>query len=118
MKKDNDDFQITGEIISNSSGMEGVIYNEFDVTWFNNFGKDQERPRSFSKLPFDVENGEDDGLVSYEYNSNFFRCDEFTDSHKEKYHVVFGGCSETEGIGGNLNESWAYKLYLKLKEKY
>jgi len=119
LSKSIDNFEITKEIISNSSGLSDLIYNEFDVTWFNNFGQNRnEWPRKFSFLPFDVENGEDDGLVSYEYNSDFFRCDDFTNVHKERYHVLFGGCSETEGVGGNLNELWSYNLYLELKEKY
>lgn len=119
MSKSIDNFEITKEIISNSSGLSDLIYNEFDVTWFNNFGQNRNKwPRKFSFLPFNVENGEDDGLVSYEYNSDFFRCDDFTNVHKERYHVLFGGCSETEGVGGNLNELWSYNLYLELKEKY
>jgi hypothetical protein len=113
-----DDFEITKENILNSSGVIDVFSNRFDLTFFNEFGPDKEWPRKFTQLPFNTEQGEDDGLVSYEYNSDFFRCDNFTTVHKEKYHVVFGGCSETEGVGGNLNELWAYNLYLELKQKY
>jgi hypothetical protein len=113
-----DDFEITEDTISRSSGVVDVFSNNFDITFFNQFPPNQERPRKFSQLPFDHEGGEDDGLVSYEYNLDFFRCDDFTTLHNEKYHVVFGGCSETEGVGGNLNESWAYKVYSELKEKY
>jgi hypothetical protein len=119
LSKNTDDFNITIENISNSSGVNDVFFNMFDVTWFNNFGENKnEWPRKFTHLPYKVENGTDDGLVSYEYNSDFFRSDDFTDVHNEKYHVLFGGCSETEGVGGNLNELWAYNLYSELKEKY
>ena len=118
MSNNRDDFDITKENIINSSGVIDVFSNRFDLTFFNEFGPDKEWPRKFTKLPFNTEDCEDDGLVSYEYNSDFFRCDDFTNVHEEKYHVVFGGCSETEGVGGNLNELWAYKLYLELKEKY
>lgn len=118
MSNNRDDFDITKENILNSSGVIDVFSNRFDLTFFNEFGPDKEWPRKFTKLPFNTEDCEDDGLVSYEYNSDFFRCDDFTNVHEEKYHVVFGGCSETEGVGGNLNELWAYKLYLELKEKY
>jgi len=113
-----DGFHITKENILNSSGVIDVFSNRFDITFFNEFPPGAERPRKFTQLPFNTESGEDDGLVSYEYNSDFFRCDDFTTVHEEKYHVVFGGCSETEGVGGNLNELWAYKLYSELKEKY
>lgn len=118
MSDSRDDFEITKENILNSSGVIDVFSNRFDLTFFNEFGPDKEWPRKFTQLPFNTEQGEDDGLVSYEYNSDFFRCDNFTTVHKEKYHVVFGGCSETEGVGGNLNELWAYNLYLELKQKY
>lgn len=119
MNTKNDPFDITNANILNSSGTIDAFYNEFDATWFNNFGENRnEWPRTFTHLPFKTESGDDDGLVSYEYNSDFFRSDEFTKDHKEKYHVVFGGCSETEGVGGNLNELWAYNLYSELKQKY
>lgn len=116
-KNEKDEFEITDEIIANSSGVIDVFSNEFDITWFNNFDFER-KPKKFSILPFNTENAIDDGSVSYEYNSDFFRCDEFTAVHDQKYHVVFGGCSETEGVGGNLDELWAYKLYSELKEKY
>ena len=118
MTDNGDGFEITKENILNSSGVIDVFSNSFDLTFFNEFPPGEEWPRKFTKLPFNIEGGEDDGLVSYEYNSDFFRCDDFTTMHEEKYHVVFGGCSETEGVGGNLNELWAYKLYSELKEKY
>lgn len=119
MNSKNDRFGITGVNISNSSGISDAIYNEFDTTWFNNFGEDRsEWPRKFTHLPYRTETGEDDGLVSYEYNSDFFRSNEFIKEHKEKYHIVFGGCSETEGVGGNLNELWSYNLHSELKQKY
>jgi hypothetical protein len=118
LSKSVDDFEITEDIILKSSGVVDVFSNEFDITFFNEFPPGQEPPRKFSQLPFGHEGGVDDGLVSYEYNSDFFRCDDFTTKHSEKYHIVFGGCSETEGVGGNLNELWSYNLYLELKEKY
>jgi hypothetical protein len=119
LNKEREEFGITNCNILNSSGIIDAVYNEFDLTWFNNFGEDKSKwPRSFTHLPFRTEAGEDDGLVSYEYNSNFFRCDEFIKDHKERYHVLFGGCSETEGVGGNLNELWAYNLHSELKQKY
>ena len=101
--------------LSNSSGIRDVFNNEFDKTWFNNL--ENKNQRTFTIVPPEGPKVEDDGSVIYNYNSDFFRCDEFG-SNNSKYHVVFGGCSETEGIGGNLQETWSYKLYLKLKQKY
>lgn len=108
---------IKPNIIMRSSGILDVFSNNFDKTWFNLLPEDQKQQKKFTALPHEIKNGWDDGSVVYQYNSDFFRCDEFG-SNNSKYHVVFGGCSETEGIGGNLEEAWSYKLYLELKQKY
>lgn len=112
----NKDLDIDFNIIKRSSGINDVFFNLFDKTWFNNLTREEQEKRKFSILP--SENCVDDGLVSYEYNSDFFRCDDFTTVHDKKYHLLFGGCSETEGVGGNLNQVWSHKLYSELKEKY
>lgn len=59
---------------------------------------------------------EDDKSVTYKWNHLGFRCDEFKTSHDKK-HILFMGCSETVGVGGNLDEAWAYILYKKLSEQ-
>lgn len=46
-------------------------------------------------------------------NSSGFRSDEFKKLH-EQTHILFAGCSETFGEGGELDDSWAYKTYLDL----
>lgn len=53
--------------------------------------------------------------VRYYFNSLGFRSDEFTDSHNGE-HVLFAGCSETEGVGGNIESCWSYMVYEKLSE--
>lgn len=58
----------------------------------------------------------DDGSITYILNDDFFRCDNFKKEHDGK-HVLFAGCSETEGVGGNLEETWAYDLYKNLSIK-
>lgn len=57
----------------------------------------------------------DDGSVKYIFNSRGYRCDEFTAIH-EKKHILFMGCSETVGIGGNLDEAWPYIVYKELNK--
>lgn len=54
--------------------------------------------------------------VFYKFNSLGFRSDEFTDKHDGK-HILFAGCSETEGSGGNLDALWAWITYNKISEK-
>lgn len=51
----------------------------------------------------------DDKTVSYKYNSQGFRCDDFTNASEST--VVFAGCSEGEGIGGNINDTWPKIIY-------
>lgn len=57
-----------------------------------------------------------EGIYDHEFNSAGYRCDEFTSIHEEK-HIVFMGCSETQGCNQGLDETWAYILYNKILEK-
>jgi hypothetical protein len=56
-----------------------------------------------------------DPSVRYYFNSLGYRSDEFTKVH-EGEHVLFAGCSETEGMGGDLESCWSYMTYKKLSE--
>jgi hypothetical protein len=60
-------------------------------------------------------NYDQDDSVRYYFNSLGYRSDEFTNSH-EGEHILFAGCSETEGMGGNLESLWAYMVYKQLCE--
>jgi hypothetical protein len=51
----------------------------------------------------------------HEYNENFFRSDKFTKDHNGK-HILFMGCSETQGQGDSLENAWAYILYKKINQ--
>lgn len=52
--------------------------------------------------------------VEYKLNKYLFRCDQFTSTHKG-LHILFAGCSETFGEGGNISDSWSRKLYDQIK---
>lgn len=110
-------INFTLNTITNSSGVVDVFSNDFDKTWFSNLPQEEINKKIFTAIPFELKLGVDDGTVTYVYNSDFFRCDEFG-TYKSKYHIVFGGCSETEGVGGNLDQTWSHKVYSDLKEKY
>ena len=56
-----------------------------------------------------------DNSVRYYFNSLGYRSDEFTKFHDGE-HVLFAGCSETEGVGRNLDKCWSYMTYKKLSE--
>jgi hypothetical protein len=55
---------------------------------------------------------------NYKYNNYGFRCDDFTDYNQHKYRILFLGCSDTEGLGLPLKESWAYKLLHRINEDF
>ena len=51
----------------------------------------------------------------YKYNNIGFRCDDFVKYH-EGLHILFAGCSETEGVANKSEDVWAKVLYNKIKE--
>jgi hypothetical protein len=53
--------------------------------------------------------------VEYKYNQDFFRCDNFTKEH-DGMHVVFSGCSNTEGVGSNIEDTWSHMIYSNLSK--
>ena len=57
----------------------------------------------------------DDNKVIYKLNKHLFRCDNFTNEHVGS-HILFAGCSETFGEGGNIEDNWSHKVYQKLSE--
>jgi hypothetical protein len=52
-----------------------------------------------------------------DFNSFGFRCDNFIDTHNGK-HILFMGCSETQGSNHGLDEAWAYKNKRKRKRQW
>lgn len=84
-----------------SRGMQNTIRNEFDLSWHRGSNK-RITTISQSELGTGVI---DDKSVIYEFNSDFFRCEEFS-SEVGRPHILFAGCSQTEGIGGNLETVW------------
>jgi hypothetical protein len=90
--------------------VKALFFNEIDDTVrtpeekFINFGENPE-----------IKKIEKDENIRYEYNSLGFRSDEFTTDHDGK-HVLFSGCSLTEGVGGNLDSCWSYMTYSELSK--
>lgn len=63
------------------------------------------------KIPVEqILKGREDCKVEYRYNSEWFRSDEFTTRH-DGLHILFAGCSNTEGVGSNIEDTWSYLLY-------
>ena len=83
--------------------------NNFDKSWMEGLNQ-FEIDKVFTIIPPEGDI-EDDGRVTYKFNSDGFRCDEFKKDHEGKLHVLFAGCSETEGVGSPLDTSWAKMFY-------
>jgi hypothetical protein len=109
-------FQINLEDVDQlRSSADDVFMNRLDITWMKGLAPDNnDYSRVLSKLP--VEYTEDDGEITYIYNSSGFRSEEFTSQHENKLHVLFSGCSETEGFGANDGEFWASILHKSFRE--
>jgi hypothetical protein len=93
------------------------LFNDiFDKTWQRNLSE-KEKSTKFSIIPPELKAGAiDDKSVTYHYNEDFFRADPFTKNHDGK-HILFAGCSETEGVGGNIEDAWSHMLYNKISEE-
>lgn len=53
--------------------------------------------------------------IKYKLNNNMFRSENFKKNHQGT-HILFAGCSETFGEGGNIENNWTSLVYDKLKE--
>ena len=106
-----------------SSILNSLFRNEFDQTWSLNdpYKSMNVGNREFTVAPTEArlpDNFKDDGSVIYKYNSDWYRSDDFNKNQTSKFHILFNGCSETEGIGGNIEDSWGKILHTKFSKKY
>ena len=53
--------------------------------------------------------------VEYKFNRDLFRSDHFKKEH-DGLHIVFSGCSSTEGVGIKQEHTWAYNIYNELSK--
>ena len=112
-----------GHVGLQSSFLNSLFRNEFDQTWSVNdpYKSMNVGNREFTVAPTEArlpDNFKDDGSVIYKYNSDWYRSDDFNKNQTSKFHILFNGCSETEGIGGNIEDSWAKIMHTSLSKKY
>ncbi len=62
-----------------------------------------------------VEPGKENWDVEYRFNKDWFRSDHFKKEH-DGLHILFGGCSNTEGVGGNIENIWSHMLYSEISK--
>lgn len=95
-----------------------ITENEFLATprkYFSNkvfdwFSPDTEE--NYNKVKKLVPYGPTD--ISYKYNSQGFRSDEFESWEGHSTRIVFAGCSHTEGIGLPIEDTWANIFHKKI----
>ena len=71
--------------------------NGFEITTYKNSLKQR------ANQTYTISGGDDSGLCTYTYNELGFRGDSI---YKEGFKVMVLGCSITEGVGVNDNETW------------
>lgn len=98
---------------SYSNAVSEIFQDKFDVAWLQKYRDSGSTQREWGLI--EGEHAEDDGTVVYRYNNEFFRSDDFSTVHDGK-HVLFAGCSETEGQGGNMEDSWGHMVFEKIKD--
>ena len=86
---------------------------KFDLDWQN---LTNEPIKTCTILPQEMDHTEDDKTVVYNFNNELFRSDDFTNVH-DGQHILFSGCSETEGAGANIEHAWSKILYDKISQK-
>lgn len=98
-----EDFQI-----KEFNGAPDIFSNKLDTTWMGFFPDGHDFSCTMPIIPVE-HGGEDDGQVEYSYNKQGFRCDDFSSVHDGK-HILFAGCSQSEGVGSPIDTVWTKLL--------
>lgn len=133
MKVKNNDYLIkdNNEVIK-VTNVSDVFLKNFDITWANLDSetdilnnrlttKDLQHkigPKKWDRIPeenFNCDHSKCDNSIVYQYNNEYFRCDDFTNKH-DGLHILFAGCSESEGVGGSLENTWTNLVYQEIKK--
>lgn len=94
-----------------------LFLNKFDVTWMESFRDESGSYKTtLTILPTEGPDSVDDGRVIYNFNHDSFRSDDFTKTHSGT-HILFSGCSNSEGVGSPLETIWTKKLYNQISKE-
>lgn len=100
------------------SAVKDVIGGEFDRTFA--FSEEFKNVKEMTLQPGEnLSHGEtDDGSVIYKFNNEYYRSDDFTTDKNNRFHILYAGCSESEGMGGPINDVWTHQLHTQLKNQH
>lgn len=134
-KKRNKNFNKLADVKFSKEAFNDLLIGKLDATWgrsnqYVNLKSDfEEYYRRYGyvfdgeyhhlkKIPPEVIiSGRENWEVNYKYNKDFFRCDNFKKEH-DGLHIVFGGCSNTEGVGAPIEKTWSHMIYEELSKDY
>jgi len=111
-------YIIDPERIGASTAVNDVFSSEFDITWAFDDRHNKSKTLTMNVVESPNESLIDDGSVIYNYNNEWFRSEDFSKEHNRKFHILFAGCSESEGIASPLDEVWTKMLHSSLAEKH
>jgi hypothetical protein len=110
-------YVIDPDRIVASTAVNDVFSKEFDITWAFDDRYNKNKTITMNVVENLQDPSLDDGSVVYEYNNEWFRSDDFSANRDSKFHVLFAGCSESEGIASPLDEVWTKMLHSNLATK-
>ncbi len=99
------------DLINEESSFTDLTKNKFDLSQFLGVKENKILYRASSEK----EIKDTDKSVEYKNNDMFFRSDNFTTNH-DGLHILFSGCSESEGVGDNIENAWTNILYNKISK--
>jgi hypothetical protein len=99
------------DLINEESSFTDLTKNKFDLSQFLGVKENKILYRASSEK----EIKDTDKSVEYRNNDMFFRSDNFTTNH-DGLHILFSGCSESEGVGDNIENAWTNILYNKISK--
>lgn len=102
----------TFNLISVENCFEDLVNNKFDIAQFEGTNKEKIIYKAVSETMIRDDNRD----VIYKYNDELFRSDNFINNH-DGLHILFSGCSEGEGVGGNIEDAWTNILYKKISKE-
>jgi len=104
-------MNILFDLINEESSFTDLTKNKFDLSQFLGVKENKILYRADSE----TEIKDTDKNVEYKNNDMFFRSDNFTTNH-DGLHILFSGCSESEGVGDNIENAWTNILYNKISK--
>lgn len=135
MSDDHQTLKLAAELELSIDALRTMKIAEFDKTWADlvvhktesetaflyksfNYKLDENNYHVLDPIPPENVNPQrKDWVAGYKYNSDWFRSEHFK-KHHEGLHILFAGCSNTEGVGSKIDNVWTKIVYDELSKDY